>query len=129
MKILPHMSKAVVFVHEDGKTFEMTPLQVFISAGGQTAIRIGRNVLFFDKDGTFDGTESSVAGFSHDSPEAALIREAFELQGRYKGMAPEEPYFQPGSPGHAAETRAWVSAKREDGGKLYAAVPREPNRH
>ena len=70
------MSKGVVFVHEDGATFEMVPLQVFI-CGSQTVIRIGRNALFFDKDGKFDGSESSVAGFAPDSPEAALLREAF----------------------------------------------------
>ena len=123
MKILPTMSRGVVFVHEDGKTFEMAPLQVFISAGGQTAVRIGRNVLFFDKNGKFDGTESSLAGIDADSDEAAAVRDAFERQGEYKGLPPEDPYFQPGSPGHAAETRAWASAEREDGGKMYVSVP------
>lgn len=122
MKILPTMSKGVVFVHEDGKTFEMAPLQVFIGGSGQTVIRIGRNALFFDKDGRFDGTESHVAGFGPDSEEARVIREAFEAQGEYKGLPPEEPYFQEGTPGHAAEVRAWASARREDGGKLYTAV-------
>ncbi len=124
MKILPTMSKGVVFVHEDGKTFEMAPLQVFIGGGGQTVIRIGRNALFFDKDGRFDGTESSVSGLSPDSPEAKAIREAFEAQGEHKGLPPDEPYFRPGSPGHAAEVRAWASARKEDGGRLYTTVPK-----
>lgn len=123
MKILPTMSKGVVFVHEDGKTFEMAPLQVFISSG-QTVIRIGRNTLFFDKDGRFDGTESKVDGLSPDSEEAKAIREAFEAQGEYKGLPPDEPYFKPGSPGHAAEVRSWPHGQQEDGGKLYTVVPK-----
>ena len=129
MKILPSMSKGVVFVHEDGKTFEMAPLQVFISAGGQTAIRIGRNVLFFEKDGRFDGTESSVDGLAHDSPEGELLLEAFEVQGKNKGLAPDDPYFQPGTPGHAAETRAWEAAKPDTAGKNYMVVPKPSTRH
>ena len=129
MKILPHMSKAVVFVHEDGKTFEMAPLQVFIGGGGQTLIRIGRNVLFFDKDGRFDGTESRVDELPQDSPEAEMLREAFAVQGSYKGLPPDEPHFQPGSPGHEAETRSWPDAEREPSGSTYVAVPRKPTEH
>lgn len=125
MKILPAMSKGVVFVHEDGKTFEMAPLQVFIGGSGQTVIRIGRNVLFFDKNGQFDGTESKMVALTPDSEkeEARAIRAAFEAQGEHKGLAPEEPYFQPGTKGHTAETRAWASARHEDGGKLYTTLP------
>lgn len=129
MKILPTMSRGVVFLHEDGKTFEMTPLQVFHGGGGQTIIRIGRNALFFDKDGKFDGTESSVDGISPDSPEAAMLREAFEVQGRLRGLPPEEPYFQPGTPGHAAETRAWGSVRVEPSGESYVVLPRKPREH
>jgi hypothetical protein len=129
MKILPTMCKGIVLVHEDGKTFEMAPLQVFIS-GRSTVIRIGRNALFFNQDGSFDGTESSVSGLSPDSPEAALIREAFELQGRCKGLPPEEPYFAAGTSGYAAETRAWPAATREyDGGKTYIAAPKSSVKH
>jgi len=129
MKILPTMSKGIVLVHEDGKTFEMAPLQVFISAGGSTVIRIGNNALFFDKDGKFDGTESHVSGMDRDSPEAAMLREAFKLQGEYKGLPPDVAYFQPDSPGYAAETRSWPAAKKEDGGQLYTAIHEKPRTH
>lgn len=117
------MCKGIVFVHEDGKTFEEAPFQVFISNSGQTAIRIGRNLIFFEKDGRFDGTESSLAGIDAESPEAADIRAAFDRQGENKGLPPDEPYFQEGTPGHDAETRAWASARQEDGGKMYVMVP------
>ena len=129
MRILPTMSKGVVFVHEDGKTFEMAPLQVFIS-GKQTVIRIGRNTLYFDQDGAFDGSESHTSGLAMDSPEAARIREAFDLQGQNKGLAPDEPYHTPGTTGYANETRAWATAKQEeDNGKLYMVSTKKPTRH
>ncbi len=51
MKVLPTMSRGIVLLHEDGKTFEMAPFQVFRSASGSTIIRIGRTALFFDADG------------------------------------------------------------------------------
>lgn len=121
MKILPMMSKGVVFVHEDGKTFEMAPVQVFISGSGrQTVIRIGHNTLYFNQDGTFDGSEARVTGIHKRSPEAELIREAFELQGKNKGLPPDEPYFVPGTPGYDNETRPWPTAKQEaDTGDVY----------
>lgn len=129
MKILPSMCRGFVFVHEDGKTFEFAPLQVFLGGGGQTIIRIGRNVLYFNKDGTFDGTESHVDHLKPDSPELKMIHEAFELQGELKGLPPDEPYFQPGTPGHAAETRMWASGQRQDGGKMYYAGVPKPKTH
>lgn len=122
MKILPHMSRVIVLAHEDGKTFEMAPFQVFIGASGMTCIRIGRNVLFFDENGIFDGTESNFCAGT--DPES--IQQAFELQGQCKGLAPETPYFPPGSPAFAAETRAWPSAKKERSGQNYAIVPKGP---
>lgn len=129
MKILPTMCKGIVLVHEDGKTFEMAPFQVFIGNGGKTEIRIGNNVLFFNKDGTFDGTESHIAGMAPGSPELELLHEAFVLQGKYKGLPPDVAYFTPGTPGYDAETRAWPAAKQEDGGLLYVAMPKKPATH
>jgi|APFre7841882654_1041346.scaffolds.fasta_scaffold143578_1 hypothetical protein len=128
MKILPSMCKGFVFVHEDGKSFEFAPLQVFLS-GSQTAIRIGRNILFFNKDGTFDGTESHLAGLESDSPELKRIREAFDLQGEMKGLPPDESYFQPGTPGYVAETRMWASGRKEDAGDVYCAKVPRPKPH
>ncbi len=129
MKIMPTMCKGIVLMHEDGKTFEMAPLQVFISAGGSTVIRIGNNALFFDKDGKFDGTESHIAGMTPDSPELKLLHEAFEPQGKYKGLHPDVAYFTPGTPGYEAETRSWPTAKREGGDQMYAAFPKKPATH
>jgi hypothetical protein len=122
VKILPTMSKGIVFVHEDGKSFELAPLQVFIGRNGWTFIRIGRNMLFFDQHGRFDGTESHPGGITVDSPEAKLIQEAFAVQGQYRGLPPDEPYFQPGTPGYEAETRAWSAAKPESSGQGYVVT-------
>lgn len=123
MKILPTMSKGVVLLHEDGRTFEMAPFQVFLSGGGQTCIRIGRNAFFFERDGSFDGSECKVSGINQDSPEAYTIQNAFNEQGRNKGMAPEAPYFAPGSKGHTAETQGWPLARQEASGKTYLTPP------
>lgn len=106
MKILPFMSKGVVLMHEDGKTFEMAPLQVFRSTGnGWTVIRIGRNTLYFTETGAFDGTECSTT--MKQGPEADLLAEAFAVQKHHHGLPPEEPYFPEGSGYHTDETRAW----------------------
>jgi len=129
VKIMPTMCKGIVLAHGDGKTFELAPLQVFIGATGQTIIRIGRNALFFDKNGNFDGTESHIAPMAPDSPELKLLHEAFEFQGKNKGLPPDQPYFRPGTPGHAAETRSWPAGKREDGGQMYLVKPQKLTSH
>lgn len=129
MKIMPTMCKGIVLAHADGKTFELAPLQVFIGATGLTVIRIGRNTLYFDKNGNFDGTESHIAPMAPDSSELKMLHEAFEFQGKNKGLPPDEPYFQPGSPGHAAETRSWPSAKAQEGGQMYLVKPQRPTSH
>jgi hypothetical protein len=116
MKILPCMAKEIVLLHEDGKTFEMAPFQVFRSASGQTVIRIGRNTLWFGENGKFDGTECSMIDPSEEESQAVTAAHMRTT----KGLPPDEPYFQPGSPGHESETRAWPSGKVErESGKLY----------
>lgn len=131
MKILPMMSRGVVFVHEDGKTFEMAPFQIFIGGSGQTVLRIGSNAFFFDKNGKFDGTESHVAGHAPDSPAASLFKQAFDLQGQNQGLAPDKPYFTPGTPGHEAETRGWGAARPDPagGGDTYVVGVKKPVEH
>lgn len=113
MKILPMMSKGIVLMHEDG-SFEMAPLQVFrFTKNGWTAIRVGRNMLFFHADGVFDGTECyPPRGLEIDSEEAEELKKAFHTQGKNQGLPPEEPYFQPGSSGYTDETRAWSSKEK-----------------
>jgi hypothetical protein len=42
---------------------------------------------------------------------------------RHEDPTHDEPYFPPGTPGYAAETRAWGTAKREeDKGDLYMVM-------
>ena len=128
MKILPCMSKGIVLMHEDG-TFELAPFQVFLSAGGQTVIRIGRTALYFDKDGRFDGEECH----GRSAPELAqsneLLVDALEASKRNQGLAPEEPYFQPGSPAFERETAAWAHAKPTgDKSQTYVAAVRAPDK-
>jgi hypothetical protein len=123
MKILPCMAKAIVLLHEDGKTFEMAPFQVWrSSSSGGTVIRIGRNTLFFNEKGEFDGTESAVLA---TQAEADAFVEAFAVQGKNKGLAPETAYFPPGTAGYADETRAWPAETSEESGKTYLVPGRK----
>jgi len=46
-----------MFVHGDGKTFEILPLSIFPSSD-TTVLRIGRTIYIFDKDGGYDGVLS-----------------------------------------------------------------------
>lgn len=106
------MSKGVVVVHEDG-TFELAPMQVWRNNKGSTVIRLGRNTFFFNEDGTYDGSEHKAGPFPAESPEAKAITEALEVAGKSKGLAPEDPYYQPGTPGWQRETQAWANAKAD----------------
>ena len=111
MKIIPCMNSGIPFVLNDGRSLEIVPLQVFRSASGQTAIRIGRNILFFNENGTFDGTEARVAeDISED--ECDTLVAALESSKTTDGVAPAEPYFMVGSDGYDAETRAWSNSKK-----------------
>ena len=108
MKILPMMSEAVVMLHEDGKSFEMVPLQVFRAPNGYTCIRYGRNVLFFNKDGSFDGTESTLNGVLAEPAFAEELKQAFAQQRDNHGKPPLYPYFGPWREDfRAAELAAW----------------------
>lgn len=107
MKILPCLSRGIVLLHEDGKTFEMAPLQVFRGPGGGTVLRIGRNALFFNIDGRFDGSECRIEPCDPKSPDAKALMDAFHEQEQNKNCSPDTTYFQPGTPGHVAETRTW----------------------
>jgi hypothetical protein len=107
MKILPFLSRGIVLLHEDGMTFEMAPLQVFRGPGGGVVIRIGRNALFFNNEGRFDGSECKLEPIDPSAPEAKAIMEAVHSQQENKNCAPDSPYFQPGSALYLAETRVW----------------------
>ena len=116
MKILPTMSRGVVFLHEDGKTFEMAPLHIFRTRDGDTVIRIGRNILTLDESGNFDGEECHLDGI--DAAEIGeQLAEALKQSVANQGQAPESLYFSEGSAGRAAEERS-----RE---ALLATAPRQ----
>jgi len=129
MKIMPHMSREIVYVHDDGKTFESVPFQVFRLKSGATCIRIGRNTLYFNEDGSFDGTEAMVGELVKDPAQHEAVLKALERQGQAKGHAPEWAYHQPGTAGYDAETAAWPYAKQEKAGETYGVAIRKPVRH
>lgn len=112
MKLLPMMSRGVPFVHEgpEGCFLTMVPMQVWRSRRGATILRIGSNTFYFDPDGKFDGTEHKIGG----PPEAIeRLHKALDESGKNRGLAPDEPYFEPGSDGWEDEVRAWANARSE----------------
>ena len=120
MKILPMMHRGVALVHDDGVTIEMAPMQIWRQKNGTTVLRLGRNTFYFNDDGTYDGSEHAM---NAGSPQ---LEEALKISAENRGLAPDTPYFPPGSPGHAEETRAWPSAKHQAGGKVYEVHGRTP---
>lgn len=107
VKVLPVLHRGVVLLHEDGKTFEIAPLQVFRVNGGGTVLRIGRNAFHFTVDGRLDSNECRIAPMGPDAPEAQALAKAYSEQDRNRNLAPDEAFFKPGTPGYLAETRVW----------------------
>lgn len=108
MKILPVMCREIVWLREDGKSFDRVPFQVF-EAEGRTLIRIGRNLLRFTENGTLAGNECKVVQPLTPSEEQTLTR-AFDETGALKDLAPQTPYFHPETIGHEYETADWARA-------------------
>ena len=115
MKILPMMNRGIPWLREDGRTFDVVPFQVFLlkefkGEPSATIIRIGRNAIWLNEDGSFNGTEmKSSEDISED--EIAALEAAHDASKTVDGVAPEEAYFPPMTPGYDAETRAWVASK------------------
>lgn len=109
VQLRPFVSAGEVLIRPDGRGYDVVPISVFRTSGGQTAIRIGRNVLVFDEDGTYDGPEgSSVPG----ALSAAELKNAYETAAQNVGRRPADAYYDPGSRGHTAETAIWPPAER-----------------
>jgi hypothetical protein len=107
MNIQPCVSAGIVFMHEDGK-FEMTPFQIFPLKTGGSCIRIGRNAIYFNEDGSFDGTECAPPRSAVETNEKLdALGEGFQRSGENRGLAPATTYFGEGSPGYEAEVAGW----------------------
>ena len=102
-KLKELLHRGIVFVHEDGKTFEMAPVQLFAGPTGETVLRIGRNILVFTAEGEFDGSYSK-----HDPVSSAkTITRALVEQEENLHQPPPEPFFAAPTDGHTAETSRW----------------------
>ena len=110
MILKPSMSAGIVMVHDDGIAFDVVPFQVFQLSSGATIIRIGRNALWFDPDGAFDGTEHRLPAGVDPVVQKMLVA-SLEMAQKNRGKPPEESYFRPGAPGHASETASWPEKK------------------
>jgi hypothetical protein len=100
MKIMPIAYRTVPFVLNDGQRFEEMAFQVFRLKDGNTIVRIGRNIFVFLADGRFDGTEHKC----DEGADAEALTGALTRSAEHEGQPPDEPYYEPGSPGHEAET-------------------------
>jgi hypothetical protein len=118
MKIMPHMSRGIAFLREDGRTLDMLPFQVYL-ANGMTVFRIGSNILKFTAAGHFDGEEFKASGVGPDSPEVETYMAAHEQSRKNDGQPPEDFYHGEGEPWRAAEER----------GRGIAVPPRAARHH
>lgn len=80
-----------------------------MSDGGNTIIRIGNTTLWFEKDGHYDGPEY----YQPDGKIGDAFNEAFEASDQTRGMAPDEPFFQPGTTGWKREVSGWANARTD----------------
>ena len=114
MKILPMMNRGIPWLREDGRTFDVVPFQVFRSTvrgeAPMTMIRIGRNLIRLNENGTFDGHEMKSSEDITDD-EIVGIEAALDASKTVDGVAPEEAFFQPDTQGHDSETRDWATSK------------------
>lgn len=105
----PFVTAGEVLVRPDGEGFDIVPLSLFRLADGRTCLRIGRNVLYFQGDGTYDGPE----GRTKEMPieESRTLAAAYGRCAGNRGRRPHEAHFAEGTPGHAAETGIWPAAE------------------
>lgn len=122
LRIKPFVSAGEVFLHGDGKTFEILPLSVFPS-GDSTIIRIGRSTYWFQQDGTYDGPEFCAVGM--EERESLALSAALGTCKDNRGRAPDTAYFSEGSPGYRRETALWPT-KPELRGAVAVEAPSPP---
>lgn len=85
----------------DGKLLTL-PVQIWHKGKGSWVLRIGENTLHFNDRGVFDGPEYHVG----KDPESPIVNELIGLlqeSSKVMGQLPDEPYYEEGSEGHAAE--------------------------
>jgi hypothetical protein len=107
MKINPCVSSGIPWLSPEGDRVDVVPMQVFRSVSGLTIVRVGRNTLWFDERGNFDGTEHKMAGVPVDGPVAEQLIALLAESKTNQGQAPAEAYFAEGSEGWKKETAAW----------------------
>ena len=103
MKLLPMFHGGVVLMHEDGG-HELAVLQVFRLKDGETAVRLGRNIFFFNAAGGYAGSE-------YKTTEATDLPALVEAMNAAGGQRPAEAYYPEGSAGYAREIAGWPAAK------------------
>lgn len=109
IKLHPFVHRGFVLMHCNGVDFEMAPMQLFISEGGP-ALRIGRNMIFFNPDGTLDGSECKPGTYVEGSAQeqlASKLCDAYDLQTDNRNQAPLHAYFSVGTKGWVREVSAW----------------------
>jgi hypothetical protein len=85
---------------------EIVPFQVIAptpSSGYGCEIRVGYNMLYFNRDGSFDGFEACTVSLTN--AQGQQYQAALRDHGR--GERPDSAYFQPGTRGWEAEVAGW----------------------
>jgi len=117
------VSAGEVFLHGDGKTFEILPVSLFRN-GDKTILRVGRSTYWFDEDGTFDGVRFSLADGT-DPKDAMALANAIGTCPDNRGRAPETSFFSEEMDEHKDEIALWPE-DAEEKGPLPVEPPKPP---
>ena len=111
----PFVTSGEVLVRPDGKGFDVVPISLFRLDSGQTCLRVGRNVLYFNADGTYDGPEGRV----EDVVDSQALTAAYARCRGNRDKRPTEPHFAAETKGHGAETGIWPAAPDRARGRTH----------
>jgi len=113
IRLQPFVSAGETIVRKDG-TMEVVSMQLFPRSGGGAILRIGDSTFWFNDDGSYDGPEHSFPNRRLTEIEALEMSELLEGCKESRGLAPESPYFEPGTEGWRNEIAGWPPEARRD---------------
>jgi hypothetical protein len=113
IRLQPFVSAGETILRKDG-SMEVVPMQLFPRRGGGAILRIGDSTFWFNDDGSYDGPEHSFPNRRLTEIEAMEISKLLEGCKESRGLAPERPYFEPGTEGWRNELEGWPPEARRE---------------
>lgn len=109
----PFVSAGEVFRLPGSSEIHILPMQLFQVPSG-TILRIGDMAYHFDRNGVYDGVETKLRGVPEIQEKLNEVADLLaDCERENRGNAPNTTYFEPGSPGYAAETGGWPKRSKD----------------